>query len=344
MKILLITGSYPPDKCAMGDTTVIMENLFKKNGHNVKVLTHVSWKLNNLFKLKRYVDNINADILVMHYPTLGYKFSIVPQLFSIYYKNKILTIIHEVSQSFILRKISLFPFSLGSNLVFTNIYERNYFLKIFPWTLPNKVNIIPIGSNIEIYTNKKFEHRSKSNIVYFGQIRPKKGIEEVMALAALIKSNQLPFSVLIVGRKLETSADYFTSIIKASRDLPILFEIDISELEVSKILGSNMMAYLPFPDGASERRGTLFAALAHKMIVFTNKGFQTPVELDSCVSYINNPMNFIEFLTSQNSIKNLIKIENTRSHEIEKFIAKYNWDIIISQYINLFYSILILRK
>ena len=345
MKILFMCGDYPPNSnCATADTSFIMVNILQKRGFDVELLTNVSWSLKNFLALNKIVKSSNADAMFIPYATMGYKHSIVPQLLSFIYKKKIVVLIHEVSQVFILRKLSLIPFSFCNSVVFTNQFERAFFHKIYPWTPPRKTKVIPIGSNISSYNNLDFDNRCYTNIVYFGQIRPQKGIEQIIQLARLIKENNLPFSVIIMGRKLETSKNYYEQLVSTAKNLEIDWKINIDEKEVSKVLGSNAIAYLPFPDGASERRGTLFAALIHKMIIFTNKGEQTIKELDACTEYVSTPEELIEILSSNTLFQDLRKLSEKHNIPTSAFLHKYDWEVIMDEYICLFEKIAQCRR
>jgi len=52
---------------------------------------------------------------------------------------------------------------------------------------------------------------------------------------------------------------------------------------VAEMLASAAVAYLPFPDGASERRSSLKSALSSGVVCVTTEGSATPVEMRSAV-------------------------------------------------------------
>ncbi len=71
--------------------------------------------------------------------------------------------------------------------------------------------------------------------------------------------------------------------------LDIIWDIDLEEKEVCKILSEALFSYLPFPDGASERRGTLLAVLGNGLVTITTKGKHTTKEIEEVVLLANTP-------------------------------------------------------
>ncbi|MDR1884367.1 MAG: glycosyltransferase [Prevotella sp.] len=336
MKILFICGSYPPEKCSNADTSAIMVDILNKKGLDVEVMSNIDWKLSNWRNIRKIIKKSQADIIYIQYPGMGYKFSITPQILSFLNRRRVIVTLHEVSQLHIIRKLSLLPFSFCKRIMFTNNFERNYFHKIYAWTKQNKTGKIPIGSNISTYLDLPLKDRNRNQIVYFGQIRPKKGIEEIIELAKLIKKNDLNYTVIIMGRTYEKFYDFYQEMLALTEDTNISWLIDVSEKRVSEILGSNVIAYLPFPDGASERRGSLFAALSHHMIVFTTKGGQSLQEMNNCVTYINTPVDFFNYLIQDYNINTLMTDEKNKNSNINAFMNQYSWDVIMNQYIEEF--------
>ena len=178
----------------------------------------------------------------------------------------------------------------------------------------------------------------QNTIVYFGQIRPNKGLESIILLGKLIKEKNLSFFIIIMGRTYEKFESYFQKIYSDSFGLPIEWVLNKDEIEVSQVLSENAMAYLPFPDGASERRGSLFAAIQHNMIIFTTKGKHTPPEFDSLLNYVSNPDELIKLLAINNN--QLIRFLSNKELDFEKakdnFLDFYNWETIVEKYIILY--------
>ena len=91
LKILIITGSYPPEKCGVGDycyhltkhlhedypalKLAVMTSGFRSTENmitGVKLLDRVSWSLKNIFNLKKKIATFAPDVIHFQYPTAGY--------------------------------------------------------------------------------------------------------------------------------------------------------------------------------------------------------------------------------------------------------------------------------
>jgi len=90
MKILFITGSYPPMKCGVGDYQYnLAKSLSKTNDVNIGVLTSTDakpvsetdnvevypiirdWGIGRIFKIVKFIRDWDPDIVHIQYPTQG---------------------------------------------------------------------------------------------------------------------------------------------------------------------------------------------------------------------------------------------------------------------------------
>src|SRR6202022_567929 len=61
-----------------------------------------------------------------------------------------------------------------------------------------------------------------------------------------------------------------------AKELGVQLMLGLSTRDVSDQLSSAKLAYLPFPDGATAKRGSLIAALANGLVVLTRHSNSTP--------------------------------------------------------------------
>ncbi|MGO4878447.1 hypothetical protein ACEN2P_17725 [Pedobacter psychrotolerans] len=330
MKLLMICGSYPPEHCGVGDyTKQLVENL-RKLDIDVETLVNINWSLPAYFKIVKRIKSFKADVIHIQYPSMNFGYSIVPQLLCLRF-NTFVTI-HEVSQSRIPRKISLLPFSFAKKCVFTNTFELKAFKKLFPWINKSKLSVIPIGSAIKMGIDLDINQKDKTNIVSFGLIRPDKGLEDVVVLAQLLKENNLQFKVTIVGQLLEKYTEYYQDLVEKTSSLNVSWLLNKTDIEISQILSQNLISYLPYPDGVSQRRSSLFAVFSNKMLVFTTFGFQTTPELAECVIEVKTPQDLISIISED---KNL-SFTSAKIKSVEDYMENISWDKIASKHLMLY--------
>jgi glycosyltransferase involved in cell wall biosynthesis len=156
---------------------------------------------------------------------------------------------------------------------------------------PHPLTIIPIGSNIPVapppdYDRSAWRARlglapTDTLVCYFGLISRSKGLHVLLdALAQLPAS----FRVLVAGGEAMQPQDriYANEIRHQIEELGLRERVSITGQcaadEVSAHLLAADLAALPFADGASFRRGSLLAALAHGVPVVTTTDERTRTE------------------------------------------------------------------
>lgn len=333
VKVVLITGSYPPDVCGSSDYTARLEQSLVAAGVEVEVFTGKSWTMRSAPALVRELARLVPDIVHMQYPTTGYGWKLGPQAMGLL-RSMVLTF-HEASQGHPLRKVSLYPFALrNSRLVFTNEYERAFVQRLAPWTR-NRSEVIPIGSNVRVTTG--FVDRPPHTITYFGLIRPQKGLEEVIELARLMQDRSPRWRVRVVGRLMPGWEDFFQRLRRRADGLLVDWQTGLDGEALSRALASSEIAYLPYPDGASERRGSLIALLANGAAVITTKGPHTPPSMDDAVLYASSPRQaatLIESLDEHPDRKSRIQ------RQARLYASKFDWEEIARRHIALYEKIL----
>lgn len=341
MIVVFITGSYPPDICGVGDYTYKLASTLKSYGISVKIITHKNWRILNVCSIIKHLNNIKSDIIHIQYPTVGFGSKLGPQMISIL-KPCIITL-HEVSQTHILRRLSLYPFTIRSrHIIFTNSFERDYSVKYAPW-ISSRSSIIPIGSNIPSgkYETEIINDDKINEITYFGLIRPQKGLEDVLTLAKLIKEKYLPLCIRIIGMPDPRQINYYNELRVIAKDYPVIWDIGLSEKEVAKLLARSKIAYVPFPDGASERRGSLLALLSNAVATVTTRGLHTPSDLDGVVEFASNPEQALKV------INKIIYDKEWQMRLIKNGLAyanRFTWENIAAKHIELYEKILLVKQ
>jgi glycosyltransferase involved in cell wall biosynthesis len=270
MKVLMISGSYPPDVCGVGDYTCHLAEALIARGLEVILLQRKDWSWRSRRELLEEVRGTDYDILHIQYPSVGYGRSLLPQYLS--FLCPAVVTLHEFSHSRFLRKLASFPFLLSARqLLFTTEFEQNWNQRLFPWIAAKSV-AIPIGANIGPTSGSG--PRRRDEVIYFGLISPRKGIEEVLDFASVACQSSSNIQVRIIGQIAPIFQKYASTLMDRSRDLPVIWTLGKSESELASLFASASLAYLPFPDGASERRGSLKAMLSSGVVCISTEGKQ----------------------------------------------------------------------
>ena len=335
MKIALISGSYPPDICGVADYTERLNECLQEAGINVSVYTGKAWSLRNVMTVHHELSAMSADIYHMQYPATGYGWKLGPQLLSLL-RPMVLTI-HECSQGHVLRQLSLLFFTVrASKIIFTNDYERRYALRFAPW-IKKRSTLVPIGNNIPLAQTSGSMKISDKVITCFSLIRPNKGIEQVLEMARLCKARANALSVRIVGTVLPGNEGYYARIRDQARELPIEWCLGLEGSALSSKLAETEVAYLPFVDGASERRSSLIAMLANGAAVITTRGPHTPPDLGDAVVFADSPEKAVSLAES------MFTHDDSRARlqvAAVKHASRYSWTAIGCKHLVLYEQLL----
>lgn len=333
MKVALVTGPCPLGQCGVGDYTVRLATALMKAGVEAQVIAEGSWSLGDVFSTNRLLRNRCFDIVHIQYPTAGFGRKLGPQALSLL-RASVITI-HEASQRRFLRKLSLFPFLVRpQHLIFTSSFERRFLAQCVPWVMRCS-SIIPVGSNIP--EPSQGVSRTLAEVVHFGLITPHKGIEDVLELARLIGTSGRSLMVRIIGQVPAQHAAYGRNLRLQAARLPVVWHHDLEADQVARLLGQISLAYLPFPDGASERRTTLKTALLSGLAVLTTVGPHTPRPLRDVVLECASPLAAFRSLSALLDDPQQIVALSSKAVD---YARRYSWERIAGLHVGVYESVL----
>jgi glycosyltransferase involved in cell wall biosynthesis len=299
MRVLVITGSYPPAKCGVGDYTYcLVEQLSKIDGLSVAVIVQKNlsyeksnsavtvfdivdrWRLLDFFAIRRVVRSWNPDVIHIQYPTQGYGRAILPWCLPALLEllgEKVVQTWHEGFE-FLPRPImSLKALSSGPIVV----VRKNYW-DLFTGVTKHLNSIkktIFIGSAPSIYASQKTErelstlrrkhlgHEQERLIAFFGFIYPNKGVEQIFEIADSARDR-----ILLMG-EFDRRRPYCRALEDLSNEPDWSGKVEILGFVLpeaaSDLIAASDAIVLPFPDGGGEWNTSILAAKVNGSFVLT---------------------------------------------------------------------------
>lgn len=303
-KLIMITGSYPPMRCGVGDyTSHLVEGLARDmdmtlvtSAHEslkapCPVLTVKGWGLMRMPALALAIARLRPGVAHLQYPTLGYGFKLGPQLLAMLLRLlgiKVVVTIHEFKHARTLRKLASVPLLLcASSVVFTAASEAESvcrWLSMLGALVWRKADIVPVGPGI--FPGSEPSPRASGGplgVAFFGLFYPGRCIEQVIEAVAIASGKLNGMRLMFIGDMHPRYRDYYEQIrSEAGRSLPdgaVSWVIGREPDELREVFGGVDVFILPYPDGASFRRTSLLSAMAFGVPVITTRGDDTPEEL-----------------------------------------------------------------
>jgi glycosyltransferase involved in cell wall biosynthesis len=334
MRVAFVTGPVAAGRCGVGDYTRLLAAAMERRGIQTAIIESPGPAAFRAFRLCEQARAFQPDVMHLQYPTAGFGKGLTAQFFSLV-KRFVLTL-HEVEGTHLLRRLSIYPlWGRALHVVFTCDSNRRYSLRWAPW-LRGRSSVIPLSSNIPVRKTRRGEH-TRAEVIYFGLVRPGKGIEDVLEFARLASAEQLPISVRIIGGSPSGLAWYLTKLQEASASLTIAWELNLSAEAVAERLASATMAYMPFPDGASERHASILAALTNGLPLVTTRGGFTPPGLEQATWFCATPAEAVA--AAKDLLEKPSLVEALRKRALE-YARRFSWESIAESHVQLYERIM----
>ncbi|MDQ4145756.1 MAG: hypothetical protein M3198_18825, partial [Actinomycetota bacterium] len=332
VKIALVTGSLDRRPCGVTDYSYQLAGALLRVGVDVEILSPNKWDARAFREARRTLGMLGADLTHIQYPTTSYRTSLAPHLLALLERPCLVTL-HEASQAHRFRQGSLVLFlARCERIVLTSAVERKYLLAFAPW-VRGRTSVIPIGSNIPI--GPEWDRRA-NRIVYFGLIAPNKGLEDVLKLAEIAESRgKAP--LMVIGDVEGRFRGFQRQLLAQSRHLQIDWRLGCDSTAVAELLASSAVGYLPFPDGASERRGSLLALLLNGVATISTPGPSTTRELAKVLALASSPA------TAWRLATDLLEDESRREDLARRgraYARRFDWEKIASSHAALYERVL----
>jgi hypothetical protein len=304
LKVLLVTGSFPPQACGVGDYSYnLSRTLVDKLEIELSVLTSVfseeneseinsvnlkgiklfrvikNWGGGDLVKYIQTLFKVRPDLVHIQYPTQGYKDKLLPYLLPVitYLCGfKVVQTWHEIysfQPNFRLILQSIVP---GGVVVVRGEYLNKLHPKIKKF-LANKIfyfiknaSAIPaaiIDEKEKLDLKQKYLKGQKRLLIFFGFIYRHKGLENVFEIA-----NPDTDHILIIG-KFGDDIDYNNKITRLTNTSIWVDKVTIAGFLppeiVAKLLAISDAVLLPFITGGGEWNTSIHSAVLQKAFVLT---------------------------------------------------------------------------
>lgn len=326
--MVFFTGSYPPDKCGVGDYLFNLVSNISSHNQNVKVINNslldfICFSFSN----KTEIRHVNIQ-----YPSLGYNKNYLsafkPHCVAFIAKCmglKVSVTLHEFST--LSKKAQFFAnlFKIADKIIVTTEFENAYLVKY--GFNKNNLRVIPIGSNI-----KESSVKNKTiDFINFGILSPGKGIEDFLYVIKKLKMTYGNLTAVLAGYVPDNS-EYAEKIITQAKQLNVEFRPNATEDELSVLIGNSKRALLPYNDGISERRGTALAAMINQCVVYSYFGSSSDLFKKTCVLVHNRDELYEKTITVlENQAADDFYI--TRAYE---YALERHWDKVSRKYLRIF--------
>lgn len=338
--ILMVSGSWPPEACGVGDYTERLCRALEASG--ISVNRFYDPRLSQFYARGAIdrVANIACDLIHIQYPTAGYGRSCIPAALPSAVRDKpVIVTLHEYSIFRWYRRPWFAPYARrGAARIFTTNEER----RLFEGRFPHRAGIdttIEIASNIPAAFPKP--ERDRQRVVSFGLIAPNKGIEDFLALAEQAQASGSRLSFEMIGAVQDRYRAYTDAIRRRGSAAGVIFSLDMSDEAVAQKLAGAGCAYLPFPDGASAKRGTLAAALINNLVVITRHSAITPPWMAAATFHARTAEEALSLLNTLSVDEYAWNAAARKSSAVE---AHYRWEGVARRHADLYDAVLTARQ
>lgn len=285
LRIAILAGRPEGYTHAIADYAELLAEALREAGVEVLLVVREGWGARDWRGLRGELRAWRPDFVHIQYPSAAFGQGFVPQALAGEFRSMV-TLHEGEAYGPIVGRQRVLPYYLFSRrLVFATEHERAYAVHWAPW-VRRKSTVIPIASNIAA---RPEEVRTRNEVLSFSAIVPHRGIEQLIEMARLIQARGLPWRVRLIGGHLRGFERYEARLREETAGLPFEWLGRLPADEVAAEIGRAGVMYLPYPDGASERRATLLAAFGGGAAVVTSTGARTTPGIRAAIAPAETP-------------------------------------------------------
>jgi len=313
MRILMVTGSYPPQRCGVGYYTHKLVSELTDAGLEIDVVTTKGehfrddpivrfevpdWKTRTWWREVGGMEKGRYDLIHVQYPARHYGYR--PDLAGLTLTLKrrfpgvpVVVTVHEFSITHILRKLTVGAIVSPARAVVTTAdSERNSLIRWLPW-LKSRMSVIHVATNISrlpISADRKREVRWHCGVkdedrlvVFFGLLHQNKGVRRMFEAFAIVHSMHPEARLLMLTEFKPEENAYHAKLDSLTKELHIrgavIWKDFRDSTDVSELLSASDVAFMPFEDGVTLRRTSFMAVMGHGLPTVTTLGKESPENL-----------------------------------------------------------------
>jgi glycosyltransferase involved in cell wall biosynthesis len=319
MRVLLVTGSFPPMRCGVGDYTeqLVRELALRPElevgvltsraaqvaapGSSFKLLPWVdSWTLPHVGRVLRLVRQWRPDIVHIQLPTQGYDGSWLPRVLPLLCRLSGLRVVQTWHEPELMGRLgfrqllwSLVQAPVGGGLVVVrpdyDATARGILRVAFSFKTRRLIPNASVIPGVELESDEVESIRAgvaapgRRVIVYFGFMHAAKGVEQLFQIADPLRDH-----LVIIGEVKETDA-YHCEILRLANTEPWTGRTTLtgflSPEAAARLLGAADAVVLPFIAGGGEWNTSIHGAQAQKTFVMTTSTQRTGYSPDENTYY-----------------------------------------------------------
>lgn len=300
MRVLLVTGSFPPMRCGVGDYSYrLAQALAADSAIRVGVLTSVdgkstgktvgmdifpitkSWGLAEAPGVIRLIRHWSPDVVHIQYPTQGYGTGLLPWIVPIIGFTMRKRIVQTWHESYGIGIRSALKFFLKAiipgGLVVVRPQYKNSLPMALRWALWNKrcafirnaspFPKIDLSEKARNDLRARYLQGQKRLIVFFGFMYPHKGTDLLFEIADPVSDQ------IVIAGEIDERNDYHRKITTLASALPWAGKVAVTGFllpeDIAALLSIADAVILPFRVGGGEWNTSIHAAVSQGTFVIT---------------------------------------------------------------------------
>lgn len=364
MKVLIVSGSYPPIKCGVGDYTYILADKISQDAE-VTVLTSIDAKVSKnqkvtvknvvkkwsgLYIIKTILKEIKSgkyDVVHFQFPTVKYKrnsianYILLPLLLRLK-KVKVVYTLHEYSNNSKISKAVRIPAILFSNriIIVDNLFMDELSRKFR--RRKDKIRYINIGANVEkssqsqeeiLSLRASLQKQDEKLLAHFGFVNRSKRLDLILnAMAELKKENNLKSRLVIVGdfNEERSGKELYQELNAIITENSLNENITVTgyiEGNVGDYFRASDSAIMLFNNGVSVRNGSVLAAQQEGVKIITTKPVRKIDVFKEQFYYVDNTVESVK--------ESIITVQNEKKKTYETG-DDFSWDVIKDKHVGVY--------